>query len=73
MALEVRGNYQELNVVWTVLSQFPESVQAYVVQHKPLGQFGSKCLNWVRVPNNQTSVTLRGTCLHAVRQIVIIH
>ncbi|KAG7334994.1 hypothetical protein KOW79_001590 [Hemibagrus wyckioides] len=55
--LEVRGKSQELNVSW---SPFSDSIQEYVVQHKPVGLPHTPCLNWVKVHKNQTFVTLRG-------------
>lgn len=72
VALEVRGKNQELSVWWSVPPLTSESVQEYVVQHKPVGLPGSPCVKWVKVPKNQTSVTLRGGCLPLGRQFAII-
>ncbi|XP_026772684.3 interleukin 12 receptor, beta 2a, like [Pangasianodon hypophthalmus] len=60
VALEVRAKSQELNVSWSVLLPFSDSVQEYVVQHKPVGLPYTPCLNWVKVHKNQTFVILRG-------------
>ncbi|GAA6110820.1 interleukin 12 receptor, beta 2a, like [Tachysurus ichikawai] len=55
--LEVRGRSEELNVSW---SSFPDNIQEYVVQLKPVGLPYNQCLNWVKVHKNQTFVALRG-------------
>lgn len=68
--LKVSGKSQELIVSWSVLRQFSDSVQEYVVQHKPIGLPDTRCLNWVKVPKKQTSVTLRGRFLYMSGQFV---
>ncbi|KAI4891873.1 hypothetical protein NFI96_028677 [Prochilodus magdalenae] len=58
--LKVTGETESLKVSWSVPSQFIESIQEYVVQHKPIGLPHKPCLNWVKVNRTQNSVTLRG-------------
>ncbi|XP_053467354.1 interleukin 12 receptor, beta 2a, like [Ictalurus furcatus] len=58
--LEVRGKCQELNVSWSVHPPVSDSVEEYVVQHKPAGLPHTPCLNWIKVHKTQTFVTLRG-------------
>lgn len=62
ISLEVRGKSQELNVSWSVQPPFSDSLQEYVVQHKPVGLPHSPCLNWVKVHKTQTFVKLTGRC-----------
>ncbi|XP_076853344.1 interleukin 12 receptor, beta 2a, like isoform X2 [Brachyhypopomus gauderio] len=56
---EVTGTGRALTVSWSVPEWFSESVQEYVVQHRPLNPPHILCLNWMKVNKTQNVVTMR--------------